>query len=211
MKHPQRLTIGLTGGIASGKTVVSDRLQRNGASVVDTDVVAREVVAPGSPGLDAIAQQFGSEYIDNNGELDRARLRDLVFRQADARAALEAITHPLIRQRCMALAGEAKGPYLVFVVPLLVGSSFVGLVDRVLVVDCPRHLQLQRLMARDAETQESAQRILQAQSDRASRLAIADDVVVNDSTLDALLRKTDALHAFYLALADQSAAENRDG
>ena len=201
MTDNPRLTIGLTGGIASGKTAVSERLRALGAAVVDTDVVARDVVAPGSPGLAAIAEQFGNEFIDASGNLDRVRMRDLVFRDPAQRAALESITHPLIRERCMQLARETQGPYLVFVVPLLVGSSFVALLDRVLVVDCPRELQLQRLMARDDESAEAAQRILAAQVDRQSLLAIADDVIVNDADLATLSQKTDALHAFYLQLA----------
>lgn len=201
MNEHRPLTIGLTGGIASGKTAVSNRLQQLGASVIDTDVVAREVVAPGSPGLAAIAEHFGDAFVDATGQLDRARLRDIVFRDPDQREALEAITHPLIRERCLQLAADADGPYLVFVVPLLVGSTFVELLDRVLVVDCPRELQLERLMARDGETADGAHRILAAQSDRRSRLAIADDVIVNDADLAALSQKTDRLHAFYRQLA----------
>ncbi len=197
------LRIALTGGIASGKTRVSDRLAERGAAVVDTDVVAREVVAPGSEGLKKIRSAFGDEVITPDGALDRSRMRAIVFADPSRRAELEAITHPLIRTRSLERAASGSGAYLVFVVPLLVGSDFVSLVDRVLVVDCPRALQFERLVARDGETPEGARRMLDAQSTRAQRLAIADDVIVNDADLGTLERKTDALHAFYTALASR--------
>lgn len=197
------LSIALTGGIASGKTRVSDRLGSLGATIIDTDVVARDVVAPGSPGLAEIRDVFGDEVLDEDGSLDRAAMRRLVFGDARQRKRLEAITHPRIREECLRRAGEARGDYLVFVVPLLVGSSFVELVDRVLVIDCPRALQFTRLMARDGETAEGAKRILDAQVTREARLAIADDVIVNDSDLASLERKVDAMHRHYVALSRQ--------
>ena len=203
MSAAPRLRIALTGGIASGKTRVSDRLGALGASIIDTDVVARDVVAPGSPGLTAIREAFGDAVIDDDGSLDRAAMRQLVFADADQRRRLEAITHPRIRDECLRLAAEARGDYLVFVVPLLVGSAFVSMVDRVLVVDCPRALQFTRLMARDGETADGARRILDAQVSREARLAIADDVIVNDADLESLERKVDALHRHYVAISRQ--------
>lgn len=194
-----RLRIALTGGIASGKTAVSDQLGALGAAIIDTDVVAREVVAPGTPGLAAIVDAFGEGVLGDNGSLDRARMREMVFSDSAARRTLEGITHPRIRAACAEQAAQAQGDFLVFVVPLLVGSDFIELVDRVLVVDCPRELQYARLMARDGETPEGARRILAAQSSRSARLAIADDVVVNDADLAALQSKVTALHAFYVA------------
>lgn len=198
------LIVALTGGIASGKTQVSDRLASLGAAIVDTDVLAREVVAPGTPGLDQLVAAFGPRILDDDGALDRAGLRALVFADADARQTLQAITHPLIRDAAIARAREASGPYLVYVVPLLVGSAFQRMADRTLVVDCPRARQLHRLLVRDDETPERAIRMLDAQSSRAERLAIADDVIVNDDGLETLDRKCAALHAFYLSLAADS-------
>ena len=203
MSAGPRLTVALTGGIASGKTQVSDRLAALGAAIIDTDVVAREVVAPGSPGLDEIRATFGKAVLTAEGGLDRAAMREIVFADARQRERLEAITHPRIRAECLRQAAEARGDYLVFVVPLLVGSSFVEMVDRVLVVDCPRALQFTRLMARDGETADGARRILDAQVSREARLAIADDVIVNDTDLASLERKVDALHRHYVAMSRQ--------
>ena len=215
MLAAERLRIALTGGIASGKTAVSDQLGQLGAAIIDTDVVAREVVAPGSEGLAAIRDAFGAEVIGADGSLDRARMRERVFSDPAARRALEAITHPRIRAACAAQAASATGDYLVFVVPLLVGSDFVAMVDRVLVVDCPREVQFARLMARDGETAEGARRILDAQSSREERLAIADDVIVNDAALDTLTRKVADVHTFYVASSrhpsfakDRASAQN---
>lgn len=215
MLAADRLRIALTGGIASGKTAVSDQLGQLGAAIIDTDVVAREVVAPGSDGLAAIRDAFGAEVIGADGALDRARMRERVFSDPEARRTLEAITHPRIRAACAAQAAEAQGDYLVFVVPLLVGSDFVAMVDRVLVVDCPREVQFARLMARDGETAEGARRILDTQATREERLAIADDVIVNDADLDALTRKVADMHAFYVASSrhpsfakDRASAQN---
>lgn len=203
MSATPRLRIALTGGIASGKTRVSDRLGELGAAIIDTDVVARDVVAPGSPGLAEIREAFGDGVLSEDGSLDRAAMRRLVFGDARQRERLEAITHPLIRSECLRRASAADGDYLVFVVPLLVGSEFVAMVDRVLVVDCPRALQFTRLMARDGETAEGARRILDAQASRKARLAIADDVIVNDADLASLERKVDALHRHYVAISRQ--------
>ncbi|MEL6447676.1 MAG: dephospho-CoA kinase [Pseudomonadota bacterium] len=215
MLAAERLRIALTGGIASGKTAVSDQLGQLGAAIIDTDVVAREVVAPGSEGLAAIRDAFGAEVIGADGSLDRARMRERVFVDPAARRALEAITHPRIRAACAAQAASATGDYLVFVVPLLVGSDFVAMVDRVLVVDCAREVQFARLMARDGETAEGARRILDAQSSREERLAIADDVIVNDADLDTLTRKVADVHTFYVASSrhpsfakDRASAQN---
>ena len=162
------------------------------------------MVAPGSPGLAEIRDAFGDDVLLEDGSLDRARMRDIVFGDPEKRTRLEAITHPRIRAACVERAVSAAGTYLVFVVPLLVGSEFVNMVDRVLVVDCPRELQFERLMARDGETPEGARRMLDAQVSRAARLAIANDVIVNDSDLESLARKADALHAFYVALERQA-------
>ena len=204
------LRIGLTGGIASGKSTVADMFAQLGALIIDTDVIAREVVAPGQPALDEIAATFGESLINDDGYLDRGALRKLVFADDEARKRLEAITHPRIqdetgRQSNQAgaasrLASQTKGHYQIIVVPLLVNSSLKDLVDRILVVDCDEKTQIRRLTARDAESEDQARRMLAAQSSREERLAIADDVIRNDDSLDSTLDQVAALHEIYRSL-----------
>ena len=198
--HPTLLTIGLTGGIASGKTIVSDRLAMLGASIVDTDVLAREVVAPGSDGIDEIVATFGAAFRRDDGALDRARLRQYVFENPAKRVALERITHPRIQQRVVSAVREASGRYIVVVVPLLTDSRLRHHLHRIAVVDCPPGMQLLRLCRRDGESPESAQRMLDAQASRSERLAIADDVINNCRDVATLRANTDQLHRFYLAI-----------
>ena len=181
-----RPVIALTGGIASGKTAVSDRFSALGASVIDTDRIAREVVVPGSEGLARIVDAFGDELLGPSGELDRRALRDRIFADADARARLERILHPRIEARARAAIRAADGPYVVLVVPLLIESGLFGDADRVLVVDVPESLQLDRLTARDGVTLDQARAALTAQATREQRLAVADDVIENTGTLEAL-------------------------
>ncbi len=199
--------VGLTGGIASGKTQVSDRLGQCGATIVDTDVIAREVVAPGSPALAEIAAVFGASALLEDGSLNRAHLRSAVFADTNLRRRLEAITHPRIREQALAAVQAATGPYVVLVVPLLIESALLGAVDRVLVVDTSPELQLERLLARDGSSEETAKAMIKAQTDRATRLAAADDILKNESSLAALMISVDELHQNYLQLA---AAASRD-
>lgn len=199
MSVPPR--IGLTGGIASGKTTVANLFAELGATVIDTDVIAREVVAPGQPALEEIAAAFGNEVLQPDGSLDRAALRARIFASDEARQALEAITHPRIRAETLRQADAAGGIYQLIVVPLLVQSPLRGSVDRVLVVDCPEKVQIERLVARDGESEEGARRILAAQSSRSERLAIADDVISNDGKLADLREQVAALHEIYRSLA----------
>jgi dephospho-CoA kinase len=202
--HPDRpLRIGLTGGIASGKSTVAQMFAELGAPVIDTDVIAREVVAPDTPALDEIRARFGNEVFDGDGSLNRAALRRLIFASDQSRADLEAILHPRIGAETRRRSEKAGGPYQVIVVPLLVGSALRDFVDRILVVDCSEDMQIRRLLERDAETREQAQRILAAQSTRAERLRIADDVVVNDSDLEALRARVVELDLKYRRLADR--------
>ena len=191
------LRIGLTGGIASGKSTVADMFAELGATVIDTDVIAREVVAPGEPALDQIRAEFGAGVIAGNGGLDRREMRRIVFADERARKRLEGILHPLIREETLRRAETADGVYQLIVVPLLVESPLKDAVDRILVVDCDEDTQVERLMARDAESEEQARRMLSAQSTRAQRLAIADDVVRNDGDLVATRQQVAALHAKY--------------
>jgi len=197
----RELSIGLTGGIASGKSTVADMFAQLGIPVIDTDIVARQVVEPGQPGLDAIIDRFGPDLLTRDGHLDRRRLRRLVFDDTNQRQTLEAILHPLIRTRTMELANEASGPYRVLVVPLLVETGFGDLADRVLVVDCPEKQQRSRLLERDDESPGRIKRILAAQAGRQERLAAADDVVDNTGTLEQTRAQVARLHAQYLLQA----------
>jgi dephospho-CoA kinase len=192
------LRIGLTGGIASGKSTVADMFADLGVPVIDTDVIAREMVEPGQPALAEVRETFGDGVIAADGTLDRAAMRAIVFGDDAARRRLEAILHPRIGAATRAQADAAGGDYQVIVVPLLVGSSLRAFVDRVLVVDCDEGTQIARLLARDAESEDQARRILAAQSSRAERLAIADDVIVNDAGLEETRSQVLALHRRYL-------------
>lgn len=206
-KHnPDKFCIGLTGGIASGKSAVGDMFVARGVCVIDTDIVAREVVAPGQPGLAALVEKFGSQILAANGHLDRKGLRARVFADAEAREQLEQILHPLIEAQAFEQAYADQGAYQILAVPLLLESGFDALVDRVLVVDCPEELQLQRLIARDSETEITARAILAAQASRDQRLAIADDVISNTGTLNELALTVEQLHQQYLQLAAAASA-----
>ena len=198
----RRFTVGLTGGIASGKSLVADRLASLGAAVVDTDVISHEQTAAGMPALAEIGRQFGADLIRGDGTLDRARLREHVFSNPDARKRLEAILHPRIRKAAWERAGRTAGSYLVMVVPLLVETGFTDGIDRVLVIDAPRKLQIERLRERDGVTRGQAMAILASQANRRQRRAMADDVILNDGSRRGLVRKVDELHARYLRQAE---------
>lgn len=204
------LRIGLTGGIASGKSVVADMFSARGIPVIDTDVIARDVVQPGEPGLRAIIGEFGSEFAKADGTLNRALLRKRIFADPAAKARLEEILHPLIRAATFAQAENAGGPYQVFAVPLLVETNFADFVDRVLVVDCPVDLQRERLLARDGESQETIEKILSAQASREQRLSVADDVIVNDGSLAETEHAVAALHQRYLELSASASISRPD-
>ena len=194
------LRIGLTGGIASGKSTVADLFADLGVPVIDTDVIARDVVAAGEPALESIRHEFGNEMFDEAGELDRGTMRRIVFSDSDARGRLEAILHPIIQAAAFEQASSAGGRYQLIVVPLLTESPIREFADRVLVVDCEESTQIRRLMARDAESEGQARRILGAQASRDERLKIADDVIHNDGDLAATLEQVKALHQQYLAM-----------
>lgn len=196
------LRIGLTGGIASGKTTVARLFAALGIPVIDSDELAREVVAPGTAGLEAIRARFGPGVIQPDGTLDRRALRERVFADPAARRDLEAITHPAIRALMDRRSGEAGGPYQILAIPLLVegGARRPG-IDRVLVVDCPEELQVRRVMLRDGSTEAGARAVLAAQAGRAARLAAADDVIVNDGDVAALRDRVEALDRHYRGLA----------
>lgn len=202
MPRAHAYVVALTGGIASGKSAVAERFAAHGVEVVDADLVAREVVAPGTPGLAEIVQAFGGDLIDADGHLRRRALRERVFGDAAARRRLEAIVHPRVRARLYERARNARGPYLVLAIPLLVESDGAyDWVDRVLLVDVPRGVQIARLTARDATTPALAEAMLAAQATREARLARADDVIVNDGSLEALDAEVERLHRDYLRRA----------
>jgi len=202
-KQPGPFRIGLTGGIASGKSAVADLFAELGVPIVDTDVIAREVVQPGQPALDEIRSRFGEHMINAAGNLDRAALREAIFSDDQARLDLEAILHPRIGAETRRQAEAAEGAYQVIVVPLLTSSPLVHFVDRILVVDCDEATQLQRLLARDSESIDQARRILAAQPSREDRLRIADDVIDNDRSLRDLRRAVTALDREYRRLAER--------
>lgn len=195
------LRIGLTGGIASGKSTVADLFAELGVPVIDTDVIAREVVAPGQPALDEIRIRFGDHLVDAAGNLDRTAMRRLIFADDGARRGLESILHPRIGAETRRQSAAADGPYQLIVVPLLTESALQNFVDRVLVVDCDEERQVERLLARDAENIEQARRILAAQASREDRLAIADDVINNDHSLARLRDQVADLDRQYRRLA----------
>ena len=190
--------VGLTGGIASGKSTVARLFGALGVPVIDTDVLAREVVAPGQPLLAQIAARFGANVLAPDGSLDRATLRALVFADPAARADLEQLTHPAIRALLEERSAALGGQYQILVIPLLVETARRTPVDRVLVVDCSEALQIRRLQARDGSTLEQARQMLAAQASREARLAAADDVIVNDGDLGAVRDQVAELHARYL-------------
>ena len=204
-EHNFPLRIGLTGGIASGKSTVAELFAELGVPVIDTDVIAREVVARGQPALLEIRERFGDGMIDAAGNLDRAAMRKSIFADDEARLDLETILHPRIGQETRRQAEVAGGDYQLIVVPLLVGSPLQQFVDRVLVVDCDEDTQIQRLLARDTETIEQAQRIIAAQASREERLAIADDVIRNDGSLEETRTQVSRLAARYRRLAERRA------
>jgi dephospho-CoA kinase len=201
--HEPSLLIALTGGIASGKTAVAELFAQLGVPVLDTDQIARDVVAPGMPALGQLVAEFGPEILDAQGRLDRARMRERVFGDPAQRRKLEAITHPAIRAELAQRSAAAGGDYQIHVIPLLVESGRTEVYDRVLVVDCPEQTQIARLMTRDSSSREQAAEILAAQASREERLNAAHDVIENTGTLADLQRSVQILHRNYALLAQQ--------
>jgi len=200
-------TVGLTGGIGCGKSTVADLFAARGASVIDTDQIAHSLTAPHGAAMPALVDEFGPAYATPDGALDRARMRALVFSDPGARARLEAILHPRIREATAAAALIAGGAYVIFAVPLLIESgTWRERVTRILAIDCPEAMQVARVMARNGLAEAQVRAIMAAQVTREQRLAAADDVIVNDAGLDALVPQVERLHAIYLAEAARLAA-----
>lgn len=198
--------VGLTGGIASGKSEVSRRFEALGITVADADIAAREVVAIGSPALEEIVERFGPEALQSDGSLDRSYLRQRVFANPEERRTLEAITHPAIRARLKTICEAAQSPYAIAAIPLLTeagGRSSYPWLDRVLVIDTPEACQLSRLRRRDSLDEALAQRMIQAQATRAQRLALADDIIVNEGTPEHLQPQVEQLDRLYRQLAQR--------
>ena len=200
--------VGLTGGIASGKSTVGRLFSSLGVIVVDADAVAREVVEPGGPALEAITARFGSDVLDAEGRLDRAGMRRRIFADSKARADLEAILHPRIRERMDAQLDAARSPYAIAMIPLLLETAQEDRFHRILVVDTPRDTQIHRARARDGSTLETLEGILEAQVDRNTRLRRADDVIHNDADMEHLRAQVQRLHERYLAEAVRLRADH---
>lgn len=197
-----RFSVGLTGGIGSGKSLVADQFAQLGVAVIDTDLIAHQLTGPGGAAMPAIQATFGHAFLTSEGALDRAAMRAHVFSDPSARRQLEAILHPMIAEQTRAQAASATGDYLMFVVPLLTESGqWKNRVDRVLVVDCPESLQLARVMQRNQLSAEAVAAIMATQATRAARLAIADDLIVNDGAIDTVTEAVLRLHAVYRTLA----------
>jgi dephospho-CoA kinase len=194
--------VGLTGGIASGKTTVANCFAELGVAIIDTDVIARQVVMPGEPALEEIRLRFGNSVINGSGELDRAEMRKLIFSDDAVRLALESILHPRIGAETRRQSDAADSGYQIIVVPLLVGSPLLQFVDRVIVVDCDEDTQIERLLARDAETIQQARKIIATQSSRDERLAIADDIISSNQSLAQMKRQVVLMDRKYRELAD---------
>ena len=200
VEGPGIFTVVLTGGIASGKTAVSDVFTRLGATVIDTDLIAREIVEPGQPALEHIAQSFGADFLDSEGGLDRGKMRQAIFSNPEQKSRLEAILHPPISEEVIRRVAELDGLYCILVIPLYAESSAYAWIDRVLVVDVSEEVQIERVMTRDKISREQARSILNAQTSRQDRLALADDVIENSGSLAELEEKIEVLHNSYLSL-----------
>jgi dephospho-CoA kinase len=195
--------IGVTGGIGCGKSTICREFAALGAPVVDTDEVAREVVAPGTSGLAAVVAHFGEGILAADGTLDRRRLRSIVFADATQRQWLEALLHPLIRARTDAHVLSSNYAYCLVCIPLLVERGGGNRVDRVLVIDCPPAVQIERVMTRDKLTAPEVEAIMRTQAPRAARLAAADDVIENIGDVETVRPAIGALHQRYLDLAQR--------
>jgi len=197
-----RLVVGLTGGIGSGKSAAADAFGKLGATVVDTDAIAHELTGPGGAAIAQLRRLFGDEMVDAAGAMDRKRMRELVFADAEKKQRLEALLHPMIRAESERRIAAAPGPYVVHVVPLLVESpGYRGRVGRVLVVDCPEALQISRVRQRSGLPEEQVRSIIASQIQRERRLAAADDVIDNSGSIAAMQQEVRRLHEKYLALA----------
>jgi len=196
------LRIGLTGGIGSGKTTVSSHFRELGVSVIDADELAHSLSKKGELAFSEIVESFGQDIVQSDGEVDRARLRDIVFKNPDKRKLLEKILHPKIRQEMLGRADNAESVYCILVIPLLIESNLQEVVDRILVIDASDDKRTEWIEARSGLSTEEIQRIFSSQASRQQRLEAADDVIENTGTIESLIEQTDLLHEKYLDLAE---------
>ncbi|MFD2178782.1 dephospho-CoA kinase [Veronia pacifica] len=198
--------IGLTGGIGSGKTTVAKLFAEHGVEIIDADIIARQVVKPGTDGLAAIAEKFGKNILTLDGELDRTRLREKIFANPKDKEWLNNLLHPMIRKRMIEDCEQATSSYCLLVVPLLVENNLTSLTNRVLVIDVSEETQIERTIARDSVSRQQVENILASQATRDQRIKAANDLITNDSNSDTLKEQVVVLHNKYLALAN-----NKDG
>ncbi len=203
------LRIGLTGGIGSGKSTVCRQFAKYGIPVIDTDIIAHDIVKPGEEALTLLTETFGHDILHADGSLNRQALRTLVFQDEAKRRQLEGLLHPLIRRRMQALLKCQTSPYVILAIPLLFEKGWQSEVDRILVVDTTEALQRSRTMARDGMDAQTIQRIMQSQTSRQRRMAEADDIIHNDADYDKLERQVEALHQHYLKLAGEPVPRER--
>ena len=197
------LIIGLTGGIGSGKTAASDIFESLGVNVVDADIVAREVVEPEKPALNKIAKHFGKDILQDDGHLDRAQLRSIIFSQPSEKEWLENLLHPLIRQEIQAQLGRSTSQYAILVSPLLLETDQSKIVNRILLIDVPPNIQIERAAQRDNNSRQQIQKIIDSQLPRDVKISNSDDVICNDQSFAELEKKIIEQHAFYLELAHE--------
>ena len=192
------MIIGLTGGIGSGKSAAANFFQNEGISVIDTDQLARKVIEKDTPGYSKVVESFGANILDNNDSIDRAKLREEVFHDSEKRKILESITHPLVRELMVQKISSSTSPYSIIMVPLIFETNSAKNYDRVLVIDCDVEIQLERAMARDENSADLIQKIIDSQCSRSERLSIANDVIPNNHSIEDLQKRSLAMHNFYL-------------
>ena len=192
------MIIGLTGGIGSGKSAAADFFQNEGISVIDTDQLSRKVIEKDTPGYSKVVDSFGTNILDNNDSIDRAKLREEVFHDDEKREILESITHPLVRELMVQKISSSTSPYTIIMVPLIFETNSAKNYDRVLVIDCDVEIQLKRAMARDENSADLIQKIIDSQCSRSERLSIANDVIPNNNSIEDLKKRSLAMHNFYL-------------
>ena len=198
------LVVALTGGIGSGKTTACHLFKTLGTPIIDADIIARSLVERGEPALDEIMQQFGKLVLTSEGALDRAKLRQLIFNDAEKKSLLESILHPRIRQEMVRRISELTTPYCIIAIPLLVESGQMEIADRILVIDAPESEQLKRVIQRDEQTKAQVEAIISSQASRAARQAVADDIIHNDGDLIRLQTQVEVLHQKYLSIAESN-------
>ena len=206
------LAVGITGGIGSGKSAAADRFSELGVPIIDADVIARQIVEPGRPACRKVIDAFGDVVASDDGGLNRAKLRKIIFSEPEKKTLLENILHPKIHAEILRQIAELSTPYTIVVIPLLAESKRQYPLDRILVIDAPAEFQVSRVSARDDQSESEVKRVIQLQSSRPDRLAIADDVIENTGSLQSLRNSVDALHEKYLAIArgsNQSEDERR--